>query len=175
MFRKDEKNKKAFVEVLVANSQSIARAMLDDGSIDENKYLEVLMEHLYLFLHIADRLAYSIITEKRRVTLLPGIFDLSIRFAVETTCGHWPDDLKTNIYNECINNLYSSFNEFAQYKSFLGETEIGPKNTLLWEFCKNIARIRGEENNVGSIIGHGWVVGIALKNIEIRSHLEELK
>jgi len=175
MFGRNEKDKKAFVEVLVANSQSIAMTMLEDRSIDNKKYLEVFMEHLYLFLHIADRMAYSMMTEKSRGETMPKVVDLSIRVAIEATCGHWSDEQKAKIYDECMDNFCSTSEEFGQYERVFGDSETGDKDTLLWEFCKNIAKICGCESNLGAIVGHGWVISVALKNIDIESHLKKLK
>lgn len=163
------------MQALVANSQSIATAMLEDGSIDDKKYLEVFMEHLYLFLHIADRMACSMMAEKKRGDTMTEIFDSSIRVAVEATCGHWPDQLRAKILDECVNNCSMAINDFSRYEHIFGDSDTGYKETLLWEFCKNIAKIRECETNAGAIVGHQWIISVALKNIDIKSHLKKLK
>lgn len=163
-----------FVKILVNNCQSIAKAMLEDGSIKDEQYLQVLMEHLYLFIHIGDRIAYSIMGDEHRNVLLPRIAELSITTVIEATCGTWPDDTKAKIRRECMENLFGAMEEFSQYKRVMGDSETTEEDSLLWEFCKNIARIRGAESNPGAIIGHHWVVVTALENIKLKSHLEAL-
>lgn len=165
---------KSFIQVLVHNCQSIASAMRDSGRIDDTKYLEVFLEHLYLYLNITERMAFAAMQQKQIEALVTQIAENSIDLAIETACRHWPKDIKKNIYREAMQNFCEAMQEFGQYRRVYSSVQEGVKGTLIWEFSKKMAKITGAESNLGTIVGHESVVVAALKNIDIKSFIEKL-
>lgn len=163
--------KELFIQFIVGNSASIASVKLENKEINEEQYFYVLIECLYFFLHVTDRMASSIMTHECRHNLMQEIAESSIMLATQSSLGHWPEDMKNKIFKECMQNYYDAMEEYSQYQYLIEKSGDSPKNTVLWEFGKKIARFSGNENNLGYLVGFQYVIVTALKNLDIKSFL----
>jgi len=64
--------------------------------------------------------------------------------------------------------------EYSEYKILFAEKNEPMKDTLIWEFSKNIARLSGYENNPGVIVECCTVVTGKLVDMKLGDLIDEV-
>lgn len=154
MFTTDDKTKliSEYARELIKKSSESAKAIRDKknetSDMTDEEWMKVFFEFLYFFLHLTDRNAFGVLDEKRRGKIMSELEILTIPLAVQTVCQSWPDEMVEKIKEECMHNFFVSMDEYGKYKKWFPEKEEGMKDTLIWEFSKNIARFATEESDL---------------------------
>jgi len=185
-FKKDFR--KDYVNKILINSSEAAEAirhLVENKNIVENKrdlthteYWSILLEFIYLYLHLTDRFAVNYgINEGDRRKLIILLADMSINSAVEIYCQDFPEDTKENIKEEYKYNFDISLMEYSKCKKLFPEkVEESSKDTLFWEFGKNIATLLGQVNIVTVMAAHDIASDTLIKRkLDIMSFIKKLR
>ncbi len=111
-------------------------------------FMEVQYEFLFFFTHLTMRFVFGELGHEKRVELQNLLVPILMESSTEAWFGHWPNDLKEGIKKDFKNNINSAELEYSKYKKMFPEKDEGSKDTMFWEFGKNIARLSGHENDI---------------------------
>lgn len=115
-------------------------------------WVQVQYEFLFFFTHLAMRFALSKLGNDKRIKLQESLCPILIYSTTEAWFGHWPEEYKEGIKNDFFTNINTAEIEYSKYKKLFSEKDESFKDTLFWEFGKNIARLSGYENNPAVIM-----------------------
>jgi hypothetical protein len=112
--------------------------------------VQVQYEFLFFFMHLAMRFAFSRLGNDKRTKLQDWLGPIIADSTTEAWFGHWPDKLKEGIKKDFFHNLNAAEMEYSQFQKLFTEKDKPFKDTLFWEFSKNITKLVG--GNVGGTI-----------------------
>lgn len=176
-----------YVKKILINSSEAAdaiRHLVEDENLEQNKrglsdseYWSILLEFIYLFLYLTDRFAVNYgINEEGRRKLITLLADMSINLAVEIVCQELPEDTKVNIKEECKHNFDISLMEYSKFKKEFPKEGGNPKDTLFWEFGKNIAMLAGQGGIISALAAQDIVIDSLTKGkLDIKSFIEKVR
>lgn len=157
------------------------RSLAEDKSFEQNKqglskteWLSILFEFIYFYLHLTDRLAFGRLSEEKRGTFMTKLEEICISSAVNTTCDGWPKSKKDKIRKECMQNFFTSMEEYSRYQELFPKKGEGSKNTLFWEFGKNIAKLAGREMSTRYIMLSTKMAVDSLVVLDTKSFIEKV-
>ena len=82
---------------------SIKDELKYDNENDKNiKWTNVLFEFIYFFMHMTNRIAYSVLGDEKRVKLQKELGPVIIESTIETIIGHWPQDIEQGSQTQFI-------------------------------------------------------------------------
>jgi hypothetical protein len=84
-----------------------------DSKEFHSKYIMVLFEFMYFFLHLTNRSAFKQLGQQKRSKLLEELGPLVVHATTETLFGHWPQNLKDGIKKDFYKSLDNSEMEYA--------------------------------------------------------------
>lgn len=178
-FRSDYLNKIFRNSIEDANA---IRRLAEDKSFEQNKqglsnteWLSILFEFIYFYLHLTDRSAFGHMDEERRATFMTELEQICISSTVNAVCHEWPEDLKEKTKKECMENFRASMEEYSRYQELVPKEKEGRKNTLVWEFGKNIAKLAGREMDARYVMTSHILVIDSLKDLDVKSFIEKVK
>ncbi len=90
-----------------------------DSKEFHSKYVPVLFEFMYFFLHLTDRYAFAQLGNERRNKLIDELVPPTIDATIETYFGHWPKNLKDGIEKDFYSNLNNAQIEYGSCKELL--------------------------------------------------------
>ncbi len=90
-----------------------------DSKEVNSKYIRVLFEFMYFFLHLTIRSAFTQLGQEKRDKLQDELAPLAINTTIETLFGHWPENLKDGIKNDFYENLNNAETEYSTCKVLL--------------------------------------------------------
>jgi len=158
------------------------RKLAEDKSVEQDKYglgslewMKVFFEFQNFYLHLTDRFAFGRLDEQKRGKVMTELERVSIDTSVETICKDWPRDKIANIKKECMDNFLVSMQDYAQYKKLFPDEGQGPKDTLLWEFGKQIASLSGRPFDMAFIIAGVELASKALTELDINSFIAKVR
>lgn len=112
-----------------------------ENFIDNDKYIKIFLEFIYLFINIADRIAFIVLDLKEKAFYIDKLGK-----DIETILKN--DVLKNYLPNQkeafeiiFFQELNSRMLEYYKYKKIIPEESASPKETLLWEFSKKISQL----------------------------------
>jgi len=179
------KNKKDYVFKIFKNSiiaVEVIRRLVEKKDVNQNKYnlsdtewFSILFEFICFYLHLTDRLAFELMNEEQRESLMVELIKISIAAPVDAVCLMWPEDIKEKIKEECMGNFYTSVTEYSKCKKWFPKKDEGARGTLIWEFAKTIAKLAGKEHKVGLKLGIMQTVSNSIKDLDIKSFINRVK
>lgn len=110
--------------------------------------MEVQYEFLFFFTHLSMRYAFGELGHEKRVELQNLLLPILMNNSTETWFGHWPAKYKEGIKKEFRDNINRAELEYSKYQKFFAEKNEGTKDTLFWEFSKNISKLSGHETDI---------------------------
>jgi len=127
-----------------------------------------------LLFHLVSRLAVLKVGPEKRSILLEDLGPLVIQPTINAIFGHWPDDLKDRIKNECYENLAKSEYEYGTCKQIWNDEGVDNRNDIVLHcFSKNVTRMMGNENNLGLILGVQQTLVHGLENLQFNALLKK--
>jgi len=78
------------------------------------------------------------------------------------------------MFRECMGRMNVAVSEYSRIQKLFATADEGTKDTLLWEFSKKIAEMRGLGHNPAVIVGHEYMLVAGLKNLDIKSFLNKM-
>ena len=87
------------------------------------KFMPVLFEFLYFYLHIANRSAFAQLGPEKSQKLSHEMVRLSIETTVETQMSHWPENLREGIKKDSFHNYNVAEANYAMCKDILLKSE----------------------------------------------------
>jgi len=123
------------------------------------KYIPVLFEFMYFYLHYVNRLAFCQLGQEKRMKLQTQLGPLVVDTTTETLFGHWPKSLKDGIVQDFYSSLNNAEMEYGACKELLlkpeSDTKIIEKITLgkksqsvVGQLIDNLAEILGGAVNL---------------------------
>jgi hypothetical protein len=95
-----------------------------DRKIFNSKYIPVIFEFMYFFLHLTDRYAFAQLSHEKRNKLYDELVPFTIDSTIEVYFGHLPKNLKDEIERD----LYSNFNNAGTDYSSCKELFLKPED-----------------------------------------------
>jgi hypothetical protein len=125
------------------------------------KFMPVLFEFLYFYLHLANRSAFAQLGATKSRKLSHELVKLSIKTTIETQMGHWPETVKDGIKNESFHNYNMAEANYAHCNVLWSMPEAPAADNVTITTGKNDESVVGQLiNNVSEIIvGKGNVDG----------------
>ena len=94
------------------------------------KFIAVLFEFLYFYLHLANRSSFAQLGREKSQKLSHEMVMLSIESTVETYMDHWPENLKEGVKKDSFHNYNIAETNYAMCKDILLNPE-DDTNTLV--------------------------------------------
>lgn len=142
---------------------------LGKGSQESSyKWVEVLYEFTYFFMHLASRIAKEGFGEERGAILQSKLADLVVGPTVEAVFGRAPPDLKAGMKNEFYKNLNRAEEEYTKCTELLAGTD---GKTIAESEAKGEAMMQGLINqlayNIARILDQqpNWFVIARVKDV----------
>jgi len=132
---------------------SIIKTYCDDPESDFNKvgdkeFSLINFEFIYFFLHLIDRLAFNS-DIKNRGEIMSALEEQTISTIINVLCEKRFDPQKIEqIKTERFNIFHNSVKEYSQYQKWFPDKDEGMKDTLFWEFAKNICELSGNKDDI---------------------------
>lgn len=124
-----------------------------DSKEFHSKYIPVLFEFMYFFLHLTNRSAFAQLGHERRNELYDELVPLTIDTTIEIYFGHWPKNLKDGIKNDFCDNLSNSEMEYGNCKELLLKPEYDtPTLERIMSGAKSKSMIGQLTDNLSQII-----------------------
>ncbi len=138
-------------KVSVLCADLIEKDLEKEYKIDSAKYRKIVLEFLFLFMHLADRDTFALFDPKKRALVVDSLYG-HIAFISADGAQYITPKFETSVkiaevgtakvflrgYN--INQFNQRHQEYETYKELIGGEE-GRKGTLFWEFSKHISEI----------------------------------
>lgn len=83
------------------------------------KYIEVLFEFLFFFMHLNDRIGFQECGHEKQQKLNEAVGPLVVDPMIKTMFGHWPDHLQEGIRKDFYESLGNAQLEYSQCKSLM--------------------------------------------------------
>ena len=90
-----------------------------DSKIFNSKYIPVLFEFMYFFIHLTDRYAFNQLGLERRNKLIDELGPATIDATIQTFFGHCPKNIKDGIERDFYSNLNNAAMEYGRCKELL--------------------------------------------------------
>jgi hypothetical protein len=94
-----------------------------DSKEFHSKYVPVLFEFMYFFLHLTNRFAFAQLGHERRNRLYDELVPPTIDATIEAYFGHWPKNLKEGIERDFLSNLNNAEMEYGSCEELLLKPE----------------------------------------------------
>jgi hypothetical protein len=107
--------------------------------------LEILLEFIYLYLHLTSRMASGIVEFDETEKLINVLSSKCINAAIEFGLFGLQQEAKDKIRQKAFKNFIKVDAEYSKYFKLLPEGNVGAEDTLFSQFSKNIASIAGIE------------------------------
>ncbi|MFH1699058.1 MAG: hypothetical protein ABIE07_00595 [Candidatus Zixiibacteriota bacterium] len=125
----------------------------DAPRIGDEIWFRIIFEYIFINVHLLDRfLSVYIKDTSKRFEIMDGIIYKAILLTVNTICKDWPEQTKSKIVDECLENYNNAVAEYSGYAELINKDDDSPKGTLFWEFGKNISSIYGKELDIAYIM-----------------------
>lgn len=146
-----------------------------NNEINDVQWFSILLEFVYLYLHMTDRIASELLNNEQRGLLNKWLAEVVIDSVVYAVCKDWESNRINGIKQDCWKNFYTAMEEYSRYKKLFPEKDEGTKDTLFWEFSKLIANYAGCKDNIGFFFDCQFIVIDSLKYIDIKSFVKNVK
>lgn len=139
------------------------------GENSEEKFAEVFLESVILYVHFTDRIAFQLLETPQRNYFM----DALIKEVTNIFSESQSTQIQKTQLNLTINNLYNKRQiEYGNYKISAAEHE-GLGGTLFWEFDKKIANIFGFADDIITITQTQACIISGLKFIQLPKLFEK--
>jgi len=140
---------------------------------DEKKEIEIKKLFLFFFIHFIDRRAYSILTPENRKNLMNPVGYMTVEEFINKLSAD-EDDLDTLLKNhlEELNTFVIKFNKFKEIVPSNGDS---PKDTLFWEFSKEVSQTIERTNDIVYITIVNELITQVISNLKIDEIVEIFK
>lgn len=126
------------------NAEKLKERIRENDEADKKeRWLLVVFEWLYFFMHLANRIAYKELGDGGRVELQEILVTLTVRPAIEGLMGHWPEHLKAGMVREFIEKMNDAELEYAKCKTWIEEGRPFSETSLFGKLTLNVARLMG--------------------------------
>jgi hypothetical protein len=109
------------------------------------RWLTILCEFLYLFMHLTNRFAYKELGHERRCKVQEQLHPLIVRPTIETIFGHWPTNLKDGMEREFFEKLNTTEIEYGECKQLINRDNPLSQDALFSKFAGNVCELLGVE------------------------------
>jgi len=118
----------------------------------QEKWVYVLFEFIYFFMHMTNRLSFSKLGNEQRIKLQGELAPVVIDPTIKSLFDHWPKNLKEGIKNEFYEKLNDAEIEYSDCKELLSKDNPFSDNALFSKLAKNVAELSGHSNNPEMLI-----------------------
>jgi hypothetical protein len=168
-----------FSAKLVKEALDCANAVREEknkkSEMSDLDWIKVYSEFVNFFLHYTDRFAFGNFDEEKRGKLMSYVEEAAIPISVESVTKDWPVEMVKKIKGESMQNFITSMAEYSKYKKIFPEEGEGTKDTLMWEFGKNILSFAGEEGNVPMLMMTSEITVQSIVKLNPKEFIEKMK
>ena len=156
-FKKDKSAIGELSNVIFKTSIECAEALknyLNDSTEKERqeKWIYVLFEFIYFFMHMTNRIAFGNLGDERRIKLQNELAPIIIDPTIESFFGHWPKKLKEGIESDFYMKLNDAEIEYSDCKQLLPKDNPFSDKALFSKLAKNVAELSGHSHNQEMLI-----------------------
>ncbi|MBN2376696.1 MAG: hypothetical protein JXD22_09855 [Sedimentisphaerales bacterium] len=140
------------VKIYLADIEETETSKQEFGAI---AYAEILMDFITLFLHITDRFLFQEFAEtgstglELRDELMDELVERCINSALDFCWFGFKEDVKQEYKKSSFMIHNARMKKYSKYKQLFAEKDEGLKDTLFWEFSKNICSLVENQHNIG--------------------------
>ena len=128
----------------------------------------VFYELLCFFLHLMNRQAFKTLGPERREKLQEEVGSVIVPTAIDTFCGHWPDELRLRLRRSFYEKLNDAEVEYASCKLLFPKKEPYDEISACSRLAINILGSAGYDADVQSVQGDSMelmsFVGVLVKD-----------
>jgi len=156
-FKKNESAIGELSNVIFKNSLDCVEALKDYLNYStekekQEKWIYVLFEFIYFFMHMTNRIAFGKLGNKRRIKLQDELAPLVIDPTIKSLFDHWPKKLKEGIKSDFYEKLNDAEIEYSDCKELLIKDNPFSDKALFSKLAKNVTELSGHSNNPEMII-----------------------
>ena len=178
-----EQASEVFSELLVRSSDrcltELKNQLSDDNEkkveFDEIKDLTIKKLFLFFFIHFIDRRAFSILTPENRKALMDPIGYRTISEFIKSNVNHDDQIDQDNLTRQHLEELNSFVLKFNKYKKIIPLKDESQKDTLFWEFSKEISQAIDNSVDIKYVIIANQLATLVITNLKIDDIVEEFK
>ncbi len=104
-------------------TEDLKKKLGEDSEEFELKFMPVLFEFLYFYLHLANRSAFTQLGGEKSQKLSHEMIRISIELTIEAQMGHWPENLREGIKKDSFHNYNVAESNYAMCKDILLKPE----------------------------------------------------
>ena len=146
----------------------------EELEIDAWKLWEIIFEFEFLFLHVTDRMSFDIHDQDRRSVFMDRLIEVTVNSTINTAFPRLGLDESGNLKSSMLKDYNANQYEYGQYrKMFPGKNE-SSKDTVFWEFGKNVAKRIGEPTDISYIMLSMELAVASLKYLDLNNILQSI-
>jgi len=135
--------------------------------INKEKELNIKKLYLFFFIHFVDRRAFSLLTPDNRKNLMDSLGYKSIEKIIKNNKKQIKNFNKDNLIRQYLKELNSFVLKFDNFKKIVPSEKENPKNTLIWEFSKEISQTIDNSFDIAIINRVSDTTTMAIKKLDI--------
>lgn len=106
--------------------------------------MQLLVEAFAFFLHMSNRITHRLYGDDAVFKIQNEIYPLVLDLLIEGNMGHWPDEIKSRMRGEFIDNLNNAEIEYSGCREFLDEHDLLAQSATCTRFGANIVELTHE-------------------------------
>jgi len=146
----------------------------NENVISDKDYGAIICEFQYLFIHIIDRFADKILSGDESDIFMEALGIAVINANIDKASKDMDKKAKRDAESEEINILNERNAKYAVYKKLFPDINEKPKNTLFWEFGKNITSEYLHSNNPAIVVYCASLAADIFKEIKIEELIKNI-
>jgi len=145
------------LELIAGMGPVLHEELLGEVATEEAKLWRIQLDLTYLCLHLIDRLTFQTLGAEKRQVFIDALGP-----AVEQSLeNQFHAQIESREFRDAFFQILNRKNvEYAAYREFFPEEGQGTKNTLFWEFAKNMSTDYGNLNPIR--LGKVWITASRL-------------
>ena len=157
-----------FSILLVEYADECLNVLIKDRDIDNSKQLNIKKSFLFFFIHYIDRIAHSLLSSENRSELMNPVGYKTIKTFINVN--------KLNNSSESEKILLDELNKFVirfnKYKNIIPTSDDNPKDTLFWEFSKEVSIQIHNSYDIGNMLVISNIIINATKSLKVEVIVE---
>lgn len=143
--------------------QVITKLEFDSENARHLMWYRVYSEFMYGFIRVTDRLAFASLGAEKKTQVLAPLGPIVAKVHVEAHLGHWPDDNKSKIEMEFMENLNDAQEAFSSCKAIWVDDPPLSRDSVIDTVGFNVAETIRSDNVFDILFAKGLVVEALVK------------
>jgi hypothetical protein len=143
--------------------------------MNDKKEMQIKKLFLFFFIHFIDRRAFSILTPENRKKLMNPIGYMSVEGFIKNNINNFDNINQDNLLRNHLEELNAFVLKFNKFKKIIPSKGESPKDTLFWEFSKEISLTIDNTTDIVYMTIANELISQVISNLKIDEIVEIFK